>query len=47
MLTQTIPPALVAEIATLVLGIMMLLRPTPAPEFATVAIRATNLETPR
>ncbi len=45
MLTQTIPPALVAEIATLVLGLMMLLRPVLALEFAAVAIRASNPET--
>lgn len=47
MLTQTIPPALAVEISTLVLGLMMLLWPAPAPEFATVAIRASNSETPR
>lgn len=47
MLTQTTPPALAAEIATLILGLMMLLWPAPTPEFATVAIRASNSETRR
>ncbi len=47
MLTQTIPPALAAEIATLILGLTMLLRPALPPEFATVAIRASNSEARR
>lgn len=47
MLTQTIPPAPVAEISTLVLGLMMLLRPVPAPEFPAIATRPSNRETRR
>ncbi|MGY6257260.1 hypothetical protein ACXIVK_27765 [Paraburkholderia caledonica] len=47
MLTHTIPPALMAEIATLVVGLMALLRPAPADAFVLAAIRDERPETRR